>query len=496
MNTPLNFSPIIEQVQAVMPADQPVYLVGGAVRDAVLNERSHDLDFAVAKDSLKLARKVANKLQGAYYCMDQETQTGRVVLSHKDGTRTEFDFTLIRGGSLESDLRERDFTINAIAVELHKPQELLDPLGGLTDLRSKVLRVCGPNSISNDPVRVLRAVRFAAKLQLKMEAETKNLVRAGVRNLNRPSIERVRDELLKILSEPRIAASIQVLDMLGALDFLMPELLPMKGVVQPPPHVSDVWTHTIHVTQRLEQLLQLLDKDYQHENEEGGDLVSGMVSMRLGRYREQITQHLKTKLIPDRDYRGILFLSVLYHDTGKPQTQSEENGRIRFFEHEKVSAELAAKRAEHLRLSNIESNRLTTIIRNHMRPFLLMNDPNPPSRRAIYRYFRATGEAGVSIALLAMADFLATSGRQTEPKEFNRLLDVLRSLLEAYWEQPKQSVSPPALLNGNHLMKRFELEPGPQIGLLLEALREAQAVGEVESEAEAYRFAEEWLNNA
>lgn len=489
---PLLFSALLDQIKQAVPQNQRLYLVGGAVRDAVLSIPNFDLDFAVPDNALKLARRIANKLQGAYYRLDDEHETGRVVLRSEQGKRFVFDFARFRGPDLDSDLQGRDFTINAMAVDIHAPQQLLDPLGGLNDLYHKQLRACSAASFVDDPVRILRAVRFAAKYELKMLPETKKLLRAAASHLTQPSTERVRDELFKILDTKRPAASLQALEVLGVLQHILPELQAIKGVAQSPPHVSDVWGHTLHTLQKLDCLLALLAGDHQLE-EEGGDLTSGLISLRLGRYRTQLSKHICTALHAERPYRPLLFFAALYHDIGKPATASQEGERIQFIGHENISAEMAVERAKAFNLSNHEIIRLETIIRHHMRPLLLANETQLPSRRTIYRYFRHTGEAGISIALLSLADLMGIYQHTLPQQVLARHLDVLRALLEAYWEQQEEIIAPPALLDGRDLIKTFKLKPGPKIGQLLEAVQEAQAAGDVLNKEDALSLVDNLL---
>ena len=154
---------------------------------------------------------------------------------------------------------------------------------------------------------------------------------------------------------------------------------------------------------------------------------------------------------------------------------------------------MSARRGEALRLSNLEVERLQSIVRFHLRPLLLAQGKNQPSPRAIYRYFRDAGPASVDVCLLALADVLATYGHTLTQEIWIRQLDVIRTLFEALWERPEQSVFPPVLLNGRDLMEAFGLHAGPLIGELLEAVREAQAVGQVSNRDEALSFAERIL---
>jgi tRNA nucleotidyltransferase/poly(A) polymerase len=499
--TTLPFTTLLDQIRLALPENFPLYLVGGAVRDALLNRPTHDLDFVLKGDGNQIARRVANALQVPFFPLDEARGTGRVVLPHpgsapnRPGDRYFLDFATFRGPDLESDLRARDFTINAMAVDVRAPTQLLDPLGGAADLLAKRLRACAPTSLQDDPLRILRAVRLTATFNLQIVPETRQLMREAVNGLPNVSPERKRDELLRILGGNQVATALRALDMLGVLPHLFPELPALKGVTQSPPHVEDVWQHTLQTVQHLEKVLNLIGKPG-HDPDAAASLTAGLMVLRLGRYRQQIHAHLQTPLTPDRPWQALLFLAALYHDAGKPATQQvDEDGRIRFFGHEQEGADLFVLRAQKLHLSNPEIARLKNIIRHHMRPHLLAQTDKLPSRRAIYRFFRDTNEAGVDICLLALADVLATYGTTLTQDLWNHYLDILRELLEAYWERPEESVSPPPLLNGHDLMERFALSPGPEIGKILETIREAQADGQITTQAQALAMAENYLNH-
>jgi putative nucleotidyltransferase with HDIG domain len=340
----------------------------------------------------------------------------------------------------------------------------------------------------HDPVRILRAVRLAAAFGLQLESETRAALRAAVPGLASVSAERLRDEFFRLLEAPKPAAALRALDLLGALDPLFPELAPLKGLEQSPPHIYDVWNHSLHVVDKLDLVFAALDESYPAEG--AVDLVSGLTVLRLGRYRGQVSSHLAAELVPGRPRRALLLLAALLHDCGKALTRSvDSDGRIRFFEHEARGAELVQTRAAALRLSSDECELLRAVVANHMRPFLLSQTGEEPSRRAIYRYFRDAGLAGVDVCLLSLADLLGKNGAELAEAELTRRLDTLRALLEGYYEMAEQVVSPPVLLDGDDLMRELGLKPGRKVGELLEALREAQAMGKVEDRAAALAFA-------
>jgi putative nucleotidyltransferase with HDIG domain len=479
--------PILAQVQAVLPAGMPTYLVGGAVRDLLLKRVSHDLDFVVPKDALATARSVANALEGGFFALDPERNTGRVILTTDANERYYLDFATFRGPDLESDLRNRDFTINAIAVDIRQPDVLIDPLGGVKDLHARQLHVCSATSFMDDPLRILRCVRQAAEFELKIAPESRRLLKQALIGLPNISPERLRDELFRILEARQPIAALRALDMLGALEYVLPELKALKGIAQSPPHYEDVWLHTLGTVQKLADLLNVLQPV--HDTEAAANWTLGLVSLRIGRYRQQLNTHLAEALTTDRTLRELLLLAALYHDVGKPATQHiDEDGRIRFLEHEQLGAQLAHQRGVRLHLSKAETERFATIVRHHMRPLWLAQSGEAPTRRAIYRYFRDTGAAGVDICLLSLADTLATYGAELPQEVWTRLLETTRALLEAWWEQAEENISPPALINGRDLMEIFSLSPGPEVGRLLEEVREAQASGTIKKREDALEY--------
>ena len=454
--------PILEKVMTVLPPDAEVYLVGGAVRDLLTSRLSPDFDFAVPSKGISLARSVANALQVDFMPLDDERDTGRVVIKNVDGSFTYLDFATFRGADLEEDLRDRDFTINALALNL-RDMTIIDPMNGAADIRAKIIRACSPDSMSHDPVRILRGVRQAAAFGFSIDKSTREWMKSAADKIGNVSVERTRDEIFKILGGPKASASIRALDMLGVLSHVMPELLNMKGVTQSQPHIHDVWAHTLSVLDHLEGLLSSLRVDFDAETT--SDLFMGLVSLRVGRYRDRIAAHLSSPLNPTRSHRSLLFLAALYHDVCKPETKSiDETGRIRFFDHDIKGAEVTAERARAFNLSNDETSRLRDIVRNHMRFHFfadrLEKENQPPSRKAVYRFFRDSGNAGIDLILLALADVRGTRGNELTQQSWAANLEIARILLENYWERPAEVVNPPRLLDGNDLMKELHVKPG------------------------------------
>ncbi|MEW6717934.1 MAG: HD domain-containing protein [Chloroflexota bacterium] len=495
--SPLEFPPIFTRVREALLAleiayNTPIYLVGGAVRDALLKRPTKDLDFVSPGQALTLARRIADALGGAYFTLDEERQTGRVLVSDEQGQRFILDFATQRGTDIESDLRARDYTVNAMAVELREPQKLLDPMGGTADLKDKRLRVCTSQACTADPIRVLRGIRLAAIFNFHAVPETRQLWRQAAAHLQHVSPERLRDEILLLLEGPKPGTAVRALEMLGALPYLLPELTSLRGIPQSPPHQDDVWEHTLHVVDQLEALLKALSPEY--EPETATELALGLAVLRLGRYRSHLKDHFNTPLTSDRSPRAVLFFATLYHDIAKPQTIIQPpDGHIRFPEHEVVGSTMAARRARELHFSNAEVQRVADIVRYHPLPRSYTKDREQPTPRTIYRFFKAAGPAGVDTCLLSLADNLATYGHVIPPEIWSNHLDVVRALFEAWWEYPTERLSPPPLLSGEDLKDTFNLTPGPIFGQILDSLQEAQAVGEIKTRTEAQKWVRSWL---
>jgi poly(A) polymerase len=441
------------------------YLVGGYIRDAFLGRATEDVDIAVAADALEVAREVAAELGGRYVMLDPENRVARVVLPG-DGSRWHLDFSTLQG-NIEQDLSRRDFTINAMAVKLDEMDlgGLLDPFGGRQDLEQKLIRATHEEVFHQDAVRLLRAVRLAAELGFEIEPQTETLIQSCSHLVTTVAGERVREELCRLLALPQAAHWLSRLDQLGLLTAIIPELAPTKGVGQPKEHTWDVFQHSLETVAAIESMLR-----------DGGESLSPFpILFELMPYFDQ-------EVAAGSQRKGLLKLAGLLHDIAKPMTKSiDEGGRMRFLGHAQEGAAKARPVLERLRFSKREVELVEGIIRYHLRPGQ-MGDRDLPSRRAIFRYFRDAGEAGIDTLILSLADHLATRGPYLDREQFRQHAETMEYVLV---ERRKEEIPPPKLISGHDLMNIFVLSPGPQIGQLLQAIQEAQAVGEITTREEA-----------
>lgn len=459
------------------------YLVGGFVRDWLVGRETSDLDIAVNGDSLAIAQEAAELVDGRYVMLDEENRVGRVVVTGENEP-WHIDITSY-AGDIERDLLRRDFTVNAMGLDLAAfvvgEVSLLDPSGGEDDLRKGLLRQVSDRVFESDPSRLMRAVRLSRELNLEIEPITGDTIRLNSRLVESVPGEKVREELLKVLALPFAGNSVRYLDDLGLLCRIMPEIEAMKGVKQPKEHYWDVFEHSIEAVAALEFILRESDWVYGRK-----DLRSEVP------WSEDIEQHFNQEISGGSNRRTLVKLGMLLHDIAKPKTKTiEESGRIRFLGHTKEGAVLAASILDRLRFSAREIKYVEKVIYHHLHPAQMSNE-GMPTHRAIYRYFRDTGGTGIDVIFLALADYLAVAGPRVDIHEWHMHIAQVKYIIEVHKKQEKE-IMPVRLITGEDLMKEFRISPGRTIGRLLTLIREAQAAGEIRTREEALQYVRDEL---
>jgi putative nucleotidyltransferase with HDIG domain len=476
-------------------------LVGGSVRDLLLGRELHDLDLAVPAGALDIARRLANAMQGAFVPLDEGRDVGRALLNGPDGRVLVVDIAAWRGPSLAADLAARDFTLNALAVELHGDEAaIIDVTGGLADLEARLVRTTSERALSDDPLRCLRGLRLVAELSpwgMRLDQNTAQQIRLHAPRLHQCAAERVRDELVRILAAPQPQRWLSMLSELGLLAETLPEAEALHGVTQTAPHIWDVFDHTAAVLDHVAWLV-----DWIAGRSSPADLFDGAASQMLAPFQPALAAHLAEPVGSALGSRGeALRWAALCHDWGKPATRAQVDdpaggpARVRFLGHEDVSAELAANALRRLHCSEAEVRWIVAIAAQHMRPHHLAA-ASQISARAIYRYFRRLEAAGVDTALLSLADLRATAGPDLGLADWQRQLEMAATLIDAYFNRQLELISPPRLVDGRELMAALGLRPGPHIGQLLEVVAEAQAAGRLHSPDQALAFARRYAAGA
>ena len=380
------------------------------------------------------------------------------------------DLTDRRAPTSEGDLAARDFTVNALAVPIREllsrgRAPIVDPTGGLDDLRARRLRVPDRSVLTEDPLRTLRGVRLEAALGLRLTPGTAQAIRSAAPGLAAVAAERVRDELLALLSLPGAARALRRLDALGLLRVIFPEIEPMRGSTQPAPHRFPVLEHSLRAVWGADTLL--------------GHLAE------LRPFGDELAAHVAEELGGGVRRGQILKLAALLHDVSKPETRRLIEGRIRFFEHDVLGAARARHIAERLRLPARAGGVLERLVRHHLRPGHLAA-AGEVTPRARYRFYRDLGEDTRDLLLLTLVDAAAVTG--VSPRSIWRRATVVRDLLHGWEEMERAGAPAPPLVRGEDVMARFGIPPGPEVGRLLERAREAQGLGLVTTREEALAY--------
>jgi len=469
----------------------PAYLVGGFVRDVLLHRHTGDIDIAVAADALEIARFTARKMGGSFVPLDEKNGVGRVVLADSTGVPGEgqwqVDFSTLTG-SIREDLARRDFTINAMAIELNQAVtdseavKLADPFNGRKDLNHGIIRSVSGTAFQSDAIRLLRAARLAAELNFSIDPATEAQIRRHAGLIKGVAGERVREELLRLLAVDNSGRYLVYLDSLGLLTAVIPELETTRNIEQPKEHYWDIFQHSLKTVLAVDFLLREGAWDY-----DNGELLAAVP------WSPELADFFRQEISSGSTRRSLLKLAALLHDVAKPQTKGiDTNGRMRFLGHASEGVRIVTDIMERLRFSNRETRLVETIVKHHLRPMQMSQD-RLPTRRAVYRYFRDTGEAAVEILFHNLADHLATRGPHLIPAGWQEHIEIVEYIIEENSRQEKETL-PVKLIDGHDLINIFGMKPGVQLGELLETVRERQAAGEITTRQEALEFVRQRLS--
>ena len=455
-------------------AGRPAWLVGGAVRDELLGRPTEDLDVVLDGDIERAARTIARAAApAAAFPLSEEFGAWRVV--SRDGA-WQVDLEPLHGASIEDDLALRDLTINAIAQPLAGGAPI-DPLNGIDDLARRVLRAAGANAFAADPLRVLRLVRLACELEMQVEPATFEQARAAAGGLAAVSPERIFVELRRIIASDHAVEGLRMLERLGAESAVLPELAQLRGVEQSRFHHLDVYEHTLAV---IDAVIDL-------------DRGRAELAERFPAAGDAAVRALMAEPLADSMTRGeALRWGALLHDIAKPQTAGEAvPGRVTFMGHDERGAEMSRRMLTRLRASERTRGHVAALVRHHLRLGFLVHEPQPLSRRTVYRYLHAVTPVEADVTLLTVCDRLATRGENAEAA-IDAQLELAGVMLdEALRWRAAGPPRPP--LRGDELVLELGIEPGPAVGRLLELLVEADWAGEIRDREQAVMLARTML---
>ncbi|GAB4276311.1 MAG: HD domain-containing protein [Deferrisomatales bacterium] len=466
----LEREPVVGPVrEALRAAGVPrAWLVGGVVRDAAWGRPGPavDVDVAVAGNGEGPARAVAARLGGTAFALDEAQGAWRVALGRPPAATT-VDVIPLRAPDLQGDLRGRDFTVNAVAFDLLGPEGVVDPLGGLEDLAAGVLRLCSGRALADDPVRVLRAYRFRAGLDLSWEPGLAAELARWAAGLRRVAPERVRTEWFAVLGLPGGARQLRAMVDEGVLQQLFPFVEQWRGFDQGEYHAYDLLEHSVRTAEAAEELAR-----------EGSGLPRS----------ERIPGHLDQELEQGLTRKALLVFAAFFHDVAKPRTVRVEGGRRRFLTHEVEGGQQVGRLLETLRAGRRARRAAQRVVAAHLRLFQLAHQA-PPTPRARMRYLHDLGDEVPEALLLSLADERATG---PAAPAWDAVWRTAGELLAAHWRRlGAREIRP--LLRGRDLLVELGLSEGPLVGEVLRRVAEAERDGRVSSRKEALALARRWL---
>ncbi len=457
-------------------AGSPAWLVGGAVRDALLGRATDDFDLVVAGDPAGAARAVARAGASAA-CFPLSEEFGSWRVAARDGS-WQVDVEPLRAATLEADLALRDFTVNAIAQPLAGGAHI-DPLGGEQDLRARRLRPAGPHSFAQDPLRVLRLVRLAVELDLAPDEQALHGAREQAAALAAVSGERIFAELRRTLATPAARRGIEMTAQVGALAVVLPEVEALRGVEQSVYHHADVYGHTLEVLDRAVEITAAAS---------GSVSAYGEAEPALGPHRAALAALLAEPLADGLSRGQAMRWGALLHDAAKPLTRGVlPDGRVTFLGHDGAGADLARSLLGRLRTSERMRAHVAGLVRHHLRLGFLVHEPQPLARRTVYAYLRTCSPVEADVTVLSVADRLATRGRVSEQAIAAHLALAGSMLGDALRWRAEGPPRPP--LRGDDLARGLGIAPGPRLGGLLDELSAARYAGEIETPEQALEHA-------
>ncbi|NPA32955.1 MAG: CCA tRNA nucleotidyltransferase [Aquificae bacterium] len=476
-----------DDIAKLLPREDYCFIVGGWVRDRILGEEigyNVDVDFLTTADPVELAKKLAEKLGGHFFVFEKKgflikrPVVASVVL-HLPPYRYRFDFSPLRGKDLEKalveDLKERDFTANAMAVSLDdvlsigaKQTIVYDPTGGIKDLERGLLRPVSLENLKKDPVRILRGFRIAIERDLKLTEDFYEFVRENPALVLKSAPERITHELFKIMKEDRSHEVIRELYRYRVLESIIPQIGELRKVKdQGEHHVYPLDEHTLMTLKYLEDILKKKE-----------EFLSGELLSELG----------KLRVLGEFTDLELLKWGALLHDIGKPRTFRIREGKVTFYEHDKVGQEIVSKIGKSLRWGEEATRFVGKLVRHHLRPFYLREalKKGQLTKRGMARFWKDCGDVAPHLFLLSLADALASGDEEEDLKALKETINEL----ERFRKELKKSPQKP-LLSGHDIMKELGIKPGKLVGEIKRALEEAQLEGRVKTREEALKYARE-----
>ncbi len=470
---------IDEVIKLAEETKTDVYVVGGYIRDFLLKKRSLDIDLVVCKKAESFAKKLAKKINGKCFILHSDLQVYRVAVMNNPDIEY-IDISLMQGKNIKEDLSKRDFTINALAAKIEDfdnlKKNIIDCFDGIKDLKNKNIKVVSKTVFNDDPLRMLRAFRFASEYNFKISKETLSLIKKYSSKIVSIAGERIKNELFRILSNKKSSQYIAMIDEIGLLEKIFPIITKMKKSAKNfYYHPNGLFQHCFQTYEALENILVKLDKYFPKS-------------------KDILEKHLDENFSENVNKKNLLKFIAIFHDCAKPECAKRMDNKMRFLGHEALGAKKTAQIMKNLKMSNKEIDFAKAIISEHMRPSNLAKS-EVITNRAQMRLFRDIKENTPDLLILAMSDWHSykTLKKKIYPKKVLQHQEKsVAKLIFDYFDfinnKPKDKI-----IDGNILMKEFKLKPGKIIGELLKYINNAYEEGRVKNKQQALTFAKSQL---
>lgn len=470
---------ISEVINLAKETNTDVYIVGGYIRDILLKKKSLDIDLVVSEKAESFAKKLAKKINGKCFILHSDLQVYRVAVINNPDLEY-IDISLMQGKNIEDDLSRRDFTINALAVKIENfdniKKNITDCFDGIKDLKKKEIKVVSKKVFNDDPLRMLRAFRFASEYNFKISKETLSLIKKSSSKIITIAGERIKNELFRILNNKKSSQYIAAIDECGLLEKMFPVITKMKKSAKNfYYHPKGLFQHCFQTYEALEKIFIKLDKYFPQS-------------------KDILEQHLNEPFSENVNKKNLLKFIAVFHDCAKPECAKRMDNKMRFLGHEELGAKKTAQIMKELKMSNKEIEFAKAIISEHMRPSNLAKS-EVITNRAQMRLFRDVKENTPYLLILAMSDwhsYKTLKKKIYSPKVLKQQEKSVAKLILGYYDfinnKPKDKI-----IDGNVLMKELKLKPGKIIGELLQYINNAYEEGRIKDKTQALKYAKTQL---
>lgn len=444
--------------------DKKAYVVGGFVRDILMGKDSPDRDLIICEDELELfAKELADKLNAYFIELDSVNNIYRLVLEDKVNY---IDITKPLENDFEKDIKRRDLTINAIAYDILN-EKIIDLTGGIQDILNKRIRGINDKNFEDDPLRLLRIFRFYASTGFDIDKSLIKIAKKLSSRINEPAKERVTTELLKLFEGKYSDAALLKLNECGMLEEIFPIYKEVKTIPSNSHHHLDLFHHLVETVRQIQLIYENSDNE----------VKAYLETTKYGVFQEL----------------AFLKLAGFLHDIGKPScwTIEEETNRHRFIKHDEIGSKLVVPILKDLKFSKKQTEYIKQLIKYHIYPSGLISSPDVTDK-ACMKFYRKMDGYVIDVILLAMADRLSARGEAVTAEMVEKNITGLTTLLKNYLEMRNEIKPVEKLLDGTDVMEILNIPPGPFLGKILNALKEAQISGDVNTKEDAVEFVKQF----